>query len=162
MKIYPPERNLAEVIRAKRGISADQIDQIIFRYTPPCSKLKSSHFHFDHCIPFASYFPAATALFGPGSVEGAKPGWPSDPNSIGLSDFLDKSHSNARNVDELPPSNQHGWQSFGPFHRAWDLWEDGSLWLIDAPGHAVGNLIAAARLEGGHWIVMGGDCAHSK
>jgi glyoxylase-like metal-dependent hydrolase (beta-lactamase superfamily II) len=65
-------------------------------------------------------------------------------------------------VRELPKSSSRGWQAFGPFERAWDHWGDGSLWLIDAPGHAPGNLIAAARLENGHWIVMGGDCAHSK
>jgi hypothetical protein len=78
-----------------------------------------------------------------------------------LSEFVDSSHPNATIVKELPVSSDK-WQKFGSFDRAWDYWGDGSLWLIDAPGHAVGNLIAAGRLEDGQWIVLGGDCAHSK
>jgi hypothetical protein len=51
LKIYPPEQNLAEVIRAKRGISADQIDQIIFRYTLLLkAKVKSLSFRSLHSL----------------------------------------------------------------------------------------------------------------
>jgi len=64
-------------------------------------------------------------------------------------------------VEELPPIDHKGWEPFGPFDKAWDLWGDGSLWVIDAPGHVKGNIAAAGRLKDGEWIIMGGDCAHS-
>jgi glyoxylase-like metal-dependent hydrolase (beta-lactamase superfamily II) len=124
--------------------------------------LIGSHYHFDHCIPYQPYLPSSTTLFGPGTCKRGGPGWPADPNSVGLSLFLDPAHPNAKNVKELPDFGSVGWKSFGPFERAWDFWDDGSFWLIDAPGHAPGNLIAAARLQNSEWVVMGGDCAHSK
>jgi hypothetical protein len=43
-----------------------------------------------------------------------------------------------------------------------DFFGDGSLWLVQAPGHMPGNLFAAVRVEGDIWIVLGGDCCHSR
>ena len=51
---------------------------------------------------------------------------------------------------------------FGPFPHAMDFFEDGSFWIIQAPGHMPGNLCAAARLEGDVWVVLGSDCCHSR
>jgi hypothetical protein len=75
---------------------------------------------------------------------------------------VDPSHPWHKNVEELPGPDDKGWKPFGPFERAWNLWDDGSVWIIDAPGHVKGNIAAAARLKSGEWIVMGGDCAHSR
>ena len=122
----------------------------------------ASHVHWDHCHPFSSYLPNATALFGPSSIDGAKPGWPTTPDSSYFSELVDPSHPWHKNVEELPGPNDKGWKPFGPFERAWNLWDDGSVWIIDAPGHVKGNIAAAARLKSGEWIVMGGDCAHSR
>jgi hypothetical protein len=65
-------------------------------------------------------------------------------------------------VEELPSRDDKGWKPFGTFEKAWDLWGDGSFWIIDAPGHVAGNVAAAGRLENGEWVVMGGDCAHTR
>ena len=35
---------------------------------------------------------------------------------------------------------------FGPYERAIDLYGDGSLYLVDSPGHLPGHLAAAARI----------------
>lgn len=156
-----PEQNLADVIQDKKGISADQIDLVIFRYSSS-NRLLQSHVHWDHCHPPSSYLPNATVLFGPGSVEGVRPEHPNDPNSAYFAELWDPSHPWAKNAEELPPRDDEGWKPFGMFERAWDLYGDGSLWIIDAPGHVQGNLAAAGRLKSGEWIVMGGDCAHSR
>lgn len=54
------------------------------------------------------------------------------------------------------------WQTFGPFKKAVDFLGDGSLWVIQAPGHMPGNLAAAAMLYSGEWVVLASDCCHSK
>jgi glyoxylase-like metal-dependent hydrolase (beta-lactamase superfamily II) len=53
-------------------------------------------------------------------------------------------------------------RAFGPFDSALDFFGDGSFWVINAPGHMPGNLCAAARLESGDWVLLGGDCCHSR
>jgi glyoxylase-like metal-dependent hydrolase (beta-lactamase superfamily II) len=96
-------------------------------------------------------------------VGNAKPGYPKDPDSLYFSELVDPENEwHQKHVRELPPRTDAGWKPFGPFERAWDLWGDGSLWILDAPGHVPGNIAAAARLENGEWVVMGGDCAHTK
>jgi len=79
-----------------------------------------------------------------------------------FAELHDPNHPWSKNVEELRPLSESGWKPFGPFEHAWDLWGDGSFWLINAPGHVAGNLAAAARLKDGDWIIMGGDCAHAR
>lgn len=55
------------------------------------------------------------------------------------------------------------WVPFGSFKRALDFFGDGSLWVIEAPGHMAGNLCAAVKLEGTpDWVLLGSDCCHSR
>jgi glyoxylase-like metal-dependent hydrolase (beta-lactamase superfamily II) len=53
------------------------------------------------------------------------------------------------------------WETIGPFPRAYDFYGDGSLFIIDAPGHLWGhvNLLARTSADGG-WIYLAGDTAH--
>jgi hypothetical protein len=117
----PPAKSLEEVLLEKRGIKGDQIDQVIFRYLTECMS-NGSHVHWDHCHPFSSFFPKATALFGPGAIEAAKPGYPGNPQSQYLPELVDPSHPFAKNVEELPPAEDKRWKTFGTFDKAWDLW----------------------------------------
>ncbi|KAF8884608.1 Metallo-hydrolase/oxidoreductase [Infundibulicybe gibba] len=57
----------------------------------------------------------------------------------------------------LDPS---GWQPLGPFPRAFDFHGDGSLHIIDSPGHLAGhiNILARTSADGG-WIYLAGDSA---
>jgi hypothetical protein len=107
-------------------------------------------------------FPNATALFGYSSIETIKPGYPTNPESLYFSEFADKNHPWSKNVDELPELKDSKWKTFGTFERGFDYFGDGSFWLIDAPGHCPGNIVGAAHLKNGDWIIMGGDCAHSR
>ncbi|OQV09901.1 hypothetical protein CLAIMM_13976 isoform 1 [Cladophialophora immunda] len=47
----------------------------------------------------------------------------------------------------------------GPF-RAFDLFGDGSFYLLDTPGHAIGHLAGLARTTPDTFIMMGGDLCH--
>ena len=55
------------------------------------------------------------------------------------------------------------WRPIGPFPRAYDLFGDGSAYIIDAPGHIEGhiNLLARTSADGG-WILLLGDACHER
>ena len=56
------------------------------------------------------------------------------------------------------------WQPLGPYKNAHDFFGDGSFWILDAPGHCLGNLAALARVKSftgqTKWVFLGGDCFH--
>ncbi|KAI8615877.1 beta-lactamase-like protein [Chytriomyces sp. MP71] len=57
------------------------------------------------------------------------------------------------------------WQPLGTFERAHDYFGDGSFWIIDAPGHCKGHIMAMARSTASPnptYILFAGDAAHSK
>ena len=64
--------------------------------------------------------------------------------------FFDGSHP--------APSRTHS--PFGPFPRAVDLYGDGSIYLVDAPGHAPGHLIAATRVGANTFLFLSGYACH--
>lgn len=73
---------------------------------------------------------------------------------------------------ELPPADSstasivskqqtdHKWQPIGPFPAAIDYFDDGSLYIIDTPGHITGHVNLLARTGPGRWTFLGGDCCH--
>jgi glyoxylase-like metal-dependent hydrolase (beta-lactamase superfamily II) len=113
-----------------------------------------SHCHFDHSgytVPFArSEFVVGGEtpnLFAGGF-------WPQNPDAFFPADLLPDKRTRflGDNVD---------WQPIGPFPRAYDFYGDGSVYIIDAPGHLSGhiNLLARTSADGG-WIFLAGDTAH--
>ncbi|KXJ87808.1 beta-lactamase-like protein [Microdochium bolleyi] len=150
-----PRKPIADQL-AELGVDSRDIDTVIF-----------SHAHWDHCRPISDEFPNATAYFGPGTNEFCSPGHlasgSGEPNPEVEWDgryFGGPEHVTERWA-ELPSGGC--WVSFASFDRALDFFGDGSLWIIDAPGHMPGNLCAAARLEGsGEWVILGSDCCHSQ
>lgn len=116
-----------------------------------------SHAHFDHCRPISDEFPSAKALFGPETTETCSPGHFQDPLSQWDGRFFDPEKM-TENWDEL----EGPWKPFGPFEKAMDYFGDQSFWIVQAPGHMPGNLIAIVRVETGDWVVLGGDCCHSR
>ncbi|KIW21530.1 hypothetical protein PV08_02110 [Exophiala spinifera] len=119
-----------------------------------------SHWHFDH-IGDVSQFPASTTLItGPGVRDAFFPPYPENAASPLLSsDFANREH---RELDFDGTSQL----KIGGF-RAIDYFGDGSFYLLDAPGHAIGHICGLARVasvrEGDAediFIYMGGDTAH--
>jgi len=111
----------------------------------------------DHCRPVSREFPAAVGYFGPGTIEACAPGHFVDPDSKFDGRFFDPTQATERIKEHSGP-----WQRFGSFEKAMDFFKDGSLWIIQAPGHMAGNLACCCRLETGDWILFGSDCAHSR
>ena len=135
-------------ILADGGLTPFDIDAVIL-----------SHAHFDH-IGDLGAFPSTTRLIvGPGFQKEFLPGYPADPNSMILHESI-KGH-NIQEVDFINATLEiHGL-------RALDLFEDGSFYLLDTPGHEVGHISALARTTsttptGGSpsFMLLAGDVCH--
>ncbi|KAF4545863.1 uncharacterized protein LTHEOB_4515 [Lasiodiplodia theobromae] len=129
-----------------QGVPAERVDAVVF-----------SHAHWDHCRPIAKVFPKAKGYFGPGTKDFCSPGHMQDPSMQWDGRFFDPANA-TENWEELAGP----WAPFGPFEKAMDFFGDGSFYVIQAPGHMPGNLCAAARVQGGDWVLLGSDCCHSK
>ncbi|KAL4877816.1 beta-lactamase-like protein [Aspergillus karnatakaensis] len=136
-------QNVADILQ-EHGVPAKEIEAVIW-----------SHWHWDH-IGDPSTFPATTDLVvGPGFKEAMLPGYPSNPDSpIRESDYAGRT---LREITFTDPSTLH----IGQF-PAHDYFSDGSLYLLNTPGHAIGHLAALARTSTNPdtFILLGGDIAH--
>ena len=111
--------------------------------------------HFDH-IGDPSEFPNSEVVVGPGARDLSLPGYPSLPDSPFLETIFQ--HPKVRELSY----EQDQWTPFGPFPKAFNFFGDGSFYLLDAPGHMAGHMMALARSAANEFIVMGGDCCHHK
>lgn len=116
-----------------------------------------SHNHFDH-IGDVTRFPKSTALVvGPGVRAVTWPGWPTRADAIVLDADID-----GRELVEIAFDTGLKIGRFDSF----DYFGDGSFYLLDAPGHAVGHLCALARTTAAHeeggssFVFMGADACH--
>jgi glyoxylase-like metal-dependent hydrolase (beta-lactamase superfamily II) len=66
---------------------------------------------------------------------------------------------------ELRDPGDEGWIGLGTFDRAFDVWGDGSAYLVDAPGHAEGHQMMLIRVKTNQageddFVLLAGDCYH--
>ncbi|KAJ4258111.1 hypothetical protein NW762_008252 [Fusarium torreyae] len=134
--------NVADILR-DNDVQPSEIDSVIW-----------SHHHFDH-IGDVTTFPGSTELVvGPGFKDAFCPGYPAQQDSpVREVDFK------GRDLKEIDFENQP--LRIGPF-RAFDFFGDGSFYLLDTPGHAIGHLAGLVRTTAGPdtFILMGGDLCH--
>ncbi|KAK7216367.1 hypothetical protein V2G26_004370 [Clonostachys chloroleuca] len=135
------QANVADILE-ENGVQPAEINSIIW-----------SHHHFDH-IGDVSTFPASTELIvGPGFKDAFCPGYPANPTSpVREVDFRGRSLREINFGSDLV---------LGPF-KAFDFFGDGSFYLLDTPGHAIGHLSGLARTttSPNTFILMGGDLCH--
>lgn len=142
----------------KGGLSPAEIDTVIL-----------SHVHWDH-VGTPSDFPNAEFVVGNGTLHLlAHGGGPLYPAALFNSDELPPDRTR-----ELPPvhTNEefpshtrvtaHEWTPLAGFPSALDFFNDGSLYIIDAPGHLQGHVNVLARTAPRKWVYLGGDCCHDK
>jgi hypothetical protein len=112
-----------------------------------------SHYHWDHTGD-PSLFPPTTSLtVGPGFTKGITPGYPTNPNAHIL-----ESAYKGRELVEI--SFEDGPELLLGRFRAFDYFGDGSFYLIDSPGHAIGHICGLARTTPDTFVFMGGDICH--
>ncbi|KAK4120119.1 metallo-beta-lactamase superfamily protein [Parathielavia appendiculata] len=135
--------NVAEMLE-DGGIKASEIEAVIW-----------SHWHWDHIGDPSTFPPTTDLIVGPGFKRAMLPGAPANPDSPILeSDYA------GRNLREI---TFEGGQSLlaGKF-PAYDYFGDGSFYLLDSPGHAVGHLCGLARTtkDPDTFVLLGGDICH--
>ncbi|KAJ5382252.1 hypothetical protein N7517_000163 [Penicillium concentricum] len=135
-----------------------------------------SHVHWDH-VGTPDDFSEAQFIVGAGTLNmlhhGAPPHYPAD-NFI--PDLLPEDRTRelppaptnttpdagAPEIFPAPKSQQttHEWNPLGPFPAAVDLFGDGSIYIINSPGHLIGHINLLVRLSETKWVYLGGDCCH--
>lgn len=151
-----------------------------------------SHMHFDHVGDGAKAgFENAELWVGPTSCTYARPGYPVEEQAPTLSETLPTDGSR-KIVEAFVPDEllkkvgdkragkvmeglQKGlynavalkkadWIGLGSFDRAFDVFGDGSAYLVDAPGHSAGHQMMLVRTTTGSgddtFVLLVGDCFH--
>ena len=141
------ERDVSEILEdSSLGIEPKHIEAVIW-----------SHQHWDHIGNMAA-FPTSTELIvGPGFKEAHLPGYPSDPEAL----LLESDYS-GRPFREVDFANEDRGLKIGGF-EAYDYFNDGSFYVLNAPGHTTGHLAALARVTSSPdtFILFAGDaCDH--
>ncbi|OAP62036.1 hypothetical protein AYL99_04239 [Fonsecaea erecta] len=135
------EKHVAHIL-ADEGIDISSINSIIW-----------SHWHYDHIGDPSTFPPSTELVVGPGFKTAFLPGWPARPDSpVRESDF------HGRQVREISFQEPDTLQ-IGQF-RAFDFFGDGSFYLLDTPGHAIGHLAGLVRTTADTFVMMGGDLCH--
>jgi len=131
-------------ILKEQNVDAQSIEAIVW-----------SHWHWDH-IGNPGTFPSSTkVIVGPGFKEEKLPAYPTNSRAdVRELDF------EGRELQEITFTEPNALQ-IDPF-RAYDYFGDGSFYLFDTPGHAVGHLAGLARTTTNPdtFIFMGGDLTH--
>ena len=147
---------IAKTINEKvPGIKVDKgLDTILSEGGTDMEKLEAaivSHHHYDHMGNPATFPPTMNLVVGPGFSEAFLPGYPTAEASPAFEDAFA-----GRTVREL--TFDEGLTVAG--YHAVDYFSDGSLYVLDTPGHAVGHLSALVRTTGDTFIFLGADICH--
>lgn len=110
-----------------------------------------SHFHFDHSGAPSKLASSTKAVVGPGFKKAFLPGWPTREDST----FHEDDFGN-REVFEVPFSDKF---KIGQF-QAYDYFQDGSLYILNTPGHAPGHISGLIRTTPDTFVLTGGDICH--
>lgn len=126
----------------EHGVDVKNIEGIIW-----------SHWHWDHTGDPSSFEKGTALIVGPGFTKNFTPGYPADKNGRIL-----QSDYEGRELREIAFDQD---LKIGRFD-AIDYFGDGSFYLLDSPGHAIGHMCGLARVTSSpsSFILMGGDICH--
>ena len=155
---------------AHGGLTPSDIDFVIF-----------SHLHWDH-IGTPSDYPDATYVIGPAAaslINGTR------ELSNGSHSHFEKGILDLSRTIELPipdslitppPFEDHAklepesrkrcslfskvWHPKGFFQHSMDIFGDGSLYIVSAPGHLDGHINLLCRKSGNEYVYLAGDACH--
>lgn len=146
--VVQTEKNVSEILdddTSGLGIRSKDIEAVIW-----------SHGHFDHIGDPATFPPSTELIVGAGIKDQLFPGYPTRPDAI----VLDADVS-GRRLREIDVKKESQGLRIGRFD-AMDFFGDGSFYLLDAPGHAIGHVCGLARVTASpdSFVLMGADACH--
>lgn len=128
-----------------------------------------SHAHWDHSGT-PTDFPSSKFVVGSGTLAVIDNGVKYYPSDMFEEDLLPLDRTL-----ELPPppgakepetaskqQTNHTWAPLANFPAAVDYFGDGSMFIVDAPGHLRGHINLLLRIGPEKWIYLGGDCCHDR
>lgn len=127
------------------GLSPDEIDMVIL-----------SHVHYDHHGD-PDDFPNAQFLIGHGAMDVLKHGL----GGIASHQQFEPDTLPEDRSGELSDPKGEEWKPLGPFPAALDLFDDGSVYVIDTPGHLPGHINLLCRTQD-RWLLLCGDAFHDR
>lgn len=163
---------------AKGNLTPDDIHLIVF-----------SHLHWDH-IGTPWDYPRSTYVIGPGAaslIDGSSATAPGSHNHfesgiidmerlIELPNTQMKSKAGGALSRGAPPHvgsasrtseassawfpSSKEWKALGPLSNTFDIFDDGSVLLVDAPGHLDGHINLLCRVADGSYVYLAGDSCH--
>ncbi|ORY14065.1 AhpD-like protein [Clohesyomyces aquaticus] len=151
---------------AKGGLNPDDIDYVIY-----------SHVHWDH-IGEPRDFAKSTFVIGHGalallkgtssSLRGGHSFFEHDllpeGRTVELPDPIANTTSASSVLDQRPGSLnfEQAWQPYGTLPETLDLFNDGSVFVVNAPGHLPGHINILARVSNDRQVYLGGDACHDR
>ena len=129
-----------------------------------------SHVHYDHNGD-PQHFPSSEFIVGAGSCDVLKNGL----TGSGSHQHFQADLLPANRTRELPLANdsdakfrlsvhdsviESRWSPLGPFPAAMDIFGDGSVYVVDSPGHLPGHINLLCRVGPLSWVYLGGDSCH--
>ncbi|GAW26830.1 putative N-acyl homoserine lactonase [Rosellinia necatrix] len=152
------------------GLAPDDIDFVFY-----------SHVHWDH-VGEPRDFPKSIFVVGPGaldvlagkskSLRGSHSFFEADlldpSRTIELPDPTDGNQGEGEAGNAIPVGiNVKGpWEQFEGLPAVLDVFKDGSLYVVDAPGHLPGHINLLARTHRGDgsvgWVYLAGDACHDR
>ncbi len=112
-----------------------------------------SHWHWDHIGDPSSFEKSTALIVGPGTTKNFTPGYPANEKG-----WILESDYEGRELKEI--AFDQGLKIGG--FDAFDYFGDGSFYLLDSPGHAIGHMCGLAKVTSSpkSFILMGGDICH--
>ncbi|OJD29674.1 metallo-beta-lactamase superfamily protein [Diplodia corticola] len=135
------EKDVLDVLE-ENGIASTEIKSVIW-----------SHWHCDHIGDSSRLASSTELVLGKGFLDALTPGYPVNPNSP----FLESDYK-GRKIREIDFSTHPNRLQLGRFD-AIDFFGDGSFYLINTPGHALGHVCGLSRTTPTTFILTGGDAA---
>jgi glyoxylase-like metal-dependent hydrolase (beta-lactamase superfamily II) len=115
-----------------------------------------SHVHYDHHGD-PEDFPNAKFVIGNGAMDVLKNGL----GGIASHQHFEPDTLPDDRSSELSDLKGGDWKPLGPFPAALDLFQDGSVFVIDTPGHLPGHVNLLCRTKD-RWLCLCGDSFHDK
>ena len=133
-----------------------------------------SHVHYDHHGDPEDFYDSAFVV-GHGALNVLEHGLPGKGShqhfqkdllplerTIELSSPDSRVDSNVAKTETQPLSAGSEWAPLGPFPATLDFFGDGSVYIIDTPGHLPGHMNLLCRIGPEKWVCLAGDAFHDK